>query len=186
MKEGPDREDLDRQMIRKNKNESRWLRMKRKCADKAQVTALRTALEPFVGFLVFLEAGRELDGDPRLEDTAFVLSYMGNGGSAMVTVKQFRDAKAALSSTPAPAVPDTINNMEGVTGQINAPSATLPDTTTAIMEAARELLDGDDKSEEPWFYKRALPSVLNLILKFEAHDRALQASKAEKRIKWCI
>ncbi len=56
------------------------------------ITASRIA-----SFWVMLEAGRKLDGEVTFDDTQLVLSYMGDGASDTLTVRDFRNLVDALT-----------------------------------------------------------------------------------------
>ena len=63
---------------------------------EAEGARLRAAASHFVGFLTFIEAGREIDGEEPLSDGAIVASYMGPGASDALRIGDFRVLRAAL------------------------------------------------------------------------------------------
>jgi hypothetical protein len=75
-------------------------RTARKEAESEQDTLqakLESAAAPFAAFLGFVEALRELDGDPELEDHAIVGQVSGGGGSTSICIGDFRQLIAALT-----------------------------------------------------------------------------------------
>lgn len=50
----------------------------------------------FATWWSMVEAGRELDGDPRIPDDAIILNYSGNGASCFVTAGDIREIVKAF------------------------------------------------------------------------------------------
>ena len=59
---------------------------------------LRQAAARIVSFMAMVEASAVLDGKP-LKDDEMMLSFMGNGASDVLLVRDFRALRDALAST---------------------------------------------------------------------------------------